>query len=78
MTKGSRGGSQLTSTSMSWKSRASSVTITAAADRASCASVLIGTPRRRWTALALRRSGALQRAADESDDDEFRPAPGEP
>ncbi|MFF4579813.1 DinB family protein [Streptomyces sp. NPDC001389] len=32
---------------------------------------------RGWTALALRRSGALQRAADESDDDEFRPAPGE-
>ncbi|WP_328946803.1 DinB family protein [Streptomyces sp. NBC_00250] len=32
---------------------------------------------RGWTALALRRSGALQRAADESDDDEFQPAPGE-
>ncbi|MFJ1811317.1 MULTISPECIES: DUF664 domain-containing protein [unclassified Streptomyces] len=32
---------------------------------------------RGWTALVLRRSGVLQRVADESDDDEFRPAPGE-
>ncbi|WP_218775880.1 hypothetical protein [Streptomyces sp. 13-12-16] len=44
--QGSRGGSQLTSTSVSWKARTSSVTITAAAARASCGSVLIGTPSR--------------------------------